>query len=529
MTLNGHLLIGGGSKFGANGSFRSQDAATGRELDGEFGGATKADLAEATELAWEAFSVYRQTGLEERALFLEQVASCILDVGDRLIERCIAETGLPRGRVEGERGRTIFQLRMFADVVRDGSFLEARLDSPLPERSPARRPDLRLRKAPLGPVAVFGASNFPLAFSVAGGDTASALAAGCPVIVKAHSAHPGTSELVGKAVQEAVRLRGLPAGTFALLYDTGREISQALVADPRIRAVGFTGSRAGGTTFMAIAAKRRQPIPVYAEMSSINPVILFPSALKSRAASIARTFVSSLTQGAGQFCTNPGLILAIESESLSHFLSHASEELAKTAGATMLTSGILNSYCEGVDRLGRHPDVSLVGQGLEGDGRQCRASLFVTSGAAFLADPRLQDEVFGPSSLVVRCRDIDELTRIVDGMEGQLTVALHVDEEDEPAARRLMPKLEGLAGRILFNGFGTGVEVGHAMVHGGPFPATSDGRSTSVGSLAIERFLRPVSYQDAPAALLPDSVKDDNPLRIPRRIDGKLVVARRAP
>lgn len=521
MELNGNLLVGGRERRGGNGSFRGINAASGEDLEGEFGGATLADLDEAAALAWEAFNTYREIPLDRRARFLEQIAQNILDSGDGLIVRCMAETGLPRARIEGERGRTVAQLRMFAGVIRDGGFLETRLDSAQPTRQPVPRPDLRLRKIALGPVAVFGASNFPLAFSVAGGDTASALAAGCPVIVKAHSAHPGTSEIVARAVQAAVRQCDLPAGTFALLYDTGRDISQALVADHRIRAVGFTGSRAAGTTFMAIAAARRQPIPVYAEMSSINPVILFPAALRARGAAIAKAFAASLTLGGGQFCTNPGLILALDGDDLSSFITAAGDALAQTPAATMLTGAIHRSFCNGVEKLARHADVVLAGRGQIGERHQGQSALFVTTGQAFVTNPILHEEVFGASSLVVRCEDMAEVAHVIDLLEGQLTVALHLDEADHEAARRLLPRLEMLAGRILVNGFGTGVEVADAMVHGGPFPATSDGRSTSVGSLAIDRFLRPVSYQDVPGALLPDALQDTNPLGLWRRLDGK--------
>jgi NADP-dependent aldehyde dehydrogenase len=359
----------------------------------------------------------------------------------------------------------------------------------------------------LGPVAVFGASNFPLAFSVAGGDTASALAAGCPVIVKAHSAHPGTSELVGRAVQRAVASAGLHAGTFSLLFDTGFEVGQTLVADERIRAVGFTGSRRGGTALMEIASRRRQPIPVYAEMSSINPVILFPGALQHRAIDIASAFVASLVLGAGQFCTNPGLLLAVEGDGLDAFISKAAELLPEVAPQAMLTPAIAKAYGEGVAKLKRHPEVRAVASGKAGSEFEGAAALFETTAEALLAHHELQDEVFGAAGLVVRCKSLVQLEAVLDGLEGQLTVALQIAEEDEAEARRLVPKLEMLAGRLLVNDFGTGVEVSPAMVHGGPYPATADGRSTSIGTLAIYRFLRPVSYQDFTNALLPEPLR----------------------
>ncbi|GJD66971.1 Alpha-ketoglutaric semialdehyde dehydrogenase 3 [Methylobacterium frigidaeris] len=434
----------------------------------------------------------------------------------------MAETGLPRARLEGERGRTVSQLRMFAEVVRDGSYLETRIDPAQPERKPLPRPDLRLRMVALGPVAVFGASNFPLAFSVAGGDTASALAAGCPIVAKAHSAHPGTAWLVGTAVQKAVRESGLPEGTFSLLFASSRDVGQGLVADPRIAAVGFTGSRAGGTALMHTAASRLVPIPVYAEMSSVNPVILLPAALAARGEAIGKSFIAALTLGAGQFCTNPGLILAVDGDGLDAFLAGARGALAEAPAATMLTPGIHRAYCAGVAALEEHPEVERIAEGRAGDRFQGRAALFATSSSAFLADHRLGEEVFGAASLVVRCRDEHEIAAVLARLDGQLTAALHLDEADHEAARALLPVLEAKVGRILANGFGTGVEVGHAMVHGGPYPATSDGRSTSVGSLAIARFLRPVSYQDLPDALLPAALQADNPLAVRRRVNGTL-------
>jgi alpha-ketoglutaric semialdehyde dehydrogenase len=523
MMISGNLLIGGSVRRGNNGAFFGLDAATGEPLEGSFGGATIADLEDAAALAWQAFGIYRQASLHLRSRFLSKIADEIAELGEDLISRCMAETGLPRARVESERARTVGQLRLFAAVVRDGSFLEARIDPGLPDRKPSPRPDLRLMKAPLGPVAVFGASNFPLAFSVAGGDTSSALAAGCPVIVKAHSAHPGTSELVGLAVQRAVRACDLPEGVFSLMYDSGNDISQALVAHPKIRAVGFTGSRSGGIAFMKIAAGRNQPIPVYAEMSSINPVILFPVALARRGAAIGRAFVSSLTLGAGQFCTGPGLILAEQGNGLEEFIRGATDALSGMPAATMLTDSIRKSYCAAVEQRTACPGVELLAKGLPASGRAAQSFVFSTDAKTFLASVYLQDEIFGAASLVVRCSDQDELAKVVQSLEGQLTIAIHIDPEDYDSARKMLPALEGLAGRILVNGFSTGVEVAHAMVHGGPYPATSDGRSTSVGSLAIERFLRPICYQDTPDDLLPQTLRDQNPESIRRMEDGIFV------
>jgi alpha-ketoglutaric semialdehyde dehydrogenase len=508
MTLSGDLLIGGANVRGAAAAFSAINPANGTSMEPSFVGATKEQVEKATALAWDAFPVYKETSLEDRANFLEAIAEGILALGDDLVLRAIDETGLPRGRIEGERARTVGQLRLFAREVRDGNFQELRFDPADADRKPVAKPDLRLRNVALGPVAVFGASNFPLAFSVAGGDTASALAAGCPVVAKAHSAHPGTSALVGKAVADAVAARGLPSGTFALLFDAGFDVGQTLVADHRIRAVGFTGSRRGGTALMKIASERKQPIPVYAEMSSINPVILFPNALQRRGAEIGKSFASSLTLGAGQFCTNPGLIVAIAGAGLDAFVTNASAALAQTQAQTMLTGGICEAYRKSVAKLAASPSVSRVAVGKDGTPHQATAALFETTAEAFLAEPDLQEEVFGASGLVVRCQDERELRRVVESLEGQLTIAIHVDADDTALALPMISQLELLAGRLLVNGFGTGVEVSPAMVNGGPFPATSDGRSTSVGTLAIYRFLRPISYQDFPVDLLPTPLKN---------------------
>lgn len=508
MEIKGHLLIGNDSYPGKGTAFFAIEQSSGSRLGEPFHSATPEDVESALSQSWEAFQSYRETPLADRSRFIDMIADNILELGTALIDRASAETGLSKERIAGERARTVNQLKLFAKEVRDGRFQELRHDPADPKRRPISKPDLRLRNVPLGPVAVFGSSNFPLAFSVAGGDTASALAAGCPVIVKAHSAHPGTSELVGRAVQKAVADSNLSPGMFALLFDAGFEVGQALVADSRVRAVGFTGSRRGGLALVDIARRRRHPIPVYAEMSSVNPVIIFPSALARRGPDVAEGFISSLTLGAGQFCTNPGLVLRVEGDGLSEFLVSASTKIAQAAAQTMLTAGICDAFKRGTASLEAKPTVKVVGRGLPGTALEGQAMLFSTTGRSFLDDPELQEEIFGAASLVVRCSDQAELDRVVSSLEGQLTVALHIDQDDIGAAQMLIPKLEMLAGRLLVNGFGTGVEVSPAMVHGGPFPATSDGRSTSVGTLAINRFLRPVSYQDFPNDLLPAAFRD---------------------
>jgi 2,5-dioxopentanoate dehydrogenase len=524
MLLTGEMLIAGEAVRGSERPLRGVDPSTGQELDPPFPGGTKADVERACAQAWEAFDTYRETGLEQRANFLEAIAEQILGVGDPLIERTCAESGLPRGRIEGERGRTVGQLRLFAAVVREGSWIEARVDPADPERTPLPRADIRQRHIAVGPVAVFGASNFPLAFSIAGGDTASAFAAGCPVVAKAHPAHPGTSELVARAVHAAVAHCGLPPGIFSLLHDSGYEVGGALVADPRIKAVGFTGSRRGGIALMNIAQSRPEPIPVYAEMSSINPVFLLPAALAARGAVIGKAFVSSLTMGAGQFCTNPGLVFALEGPGLDAFLEAARDGVASSPSMTMLTPGIHAAYVAGVGKLAKNGRLHLVAKGVEppAGSYQGQVALFEVDAEGFAADPEVQEEVFGASSVLVRCKDVATMCQLLEGMEGQLTATIQMDSADLEHARTLLPTLERKVGRILVNGWPAGVEVGHAMVHGGPYPSTSDGRTTSVGTLAIRRFLRPVAYQDFSQDLLPDALQDGNPLGLWRCIDGLL-------
>ncbi len=468
-----------------------------------------------------AFNSYRATDTEARAAFLQRIGEEIVALGDPLIDAACRESGLPRARIEGERGRTVGQLDLFATVLRRGGWMGLRTDPALPHRTPLPRPDLRMRMVPLGPVAVFGASNFPLAFSTAGGDTASALAAGCPVVVKAHPAHPFTGDLVAGAVRAAIAACGMPAGVFGHLVGAGNELGAALVQDPRVAAVGFTGSRAGGLALLRLAATRAVPIPVYAEMSSVNPVILFPQALRGRGAALGAAFVQSLTMGAGQFCTNPGLLLAIEGDGLDAFVDTAAAALERTAAAPMLTGGIHHAYEQGVAALSAHPHVRTVARGQAGEGvAHGQAALFQTDAPSFLADAALGHEVFGASSLLVRCLDETQLVAVLAAAEGQLTATLQMDAGDTDMAARLLPLLERKAGRILANGWPTGVEVAHAMVHGGPFPATSDGRSTSVGSLAIDRFLRPVCYQNLPAELLPGVLRDGGAGAIPMLLDG---------
>ena len=524
MSITGEMLIGRQAVRGNEKPLRAFNPATGSDIaEPVFGSGTVANVHEACELAAKAFDPYRQLPLAVRAEFLERIADGITALGDGLIQRAHEESGLPKTRLEGERGRTTGQLKLFAEVVRAGQWLAATLDSPLPERKPLPRSDLRMQKIPLGPVAVFGASNFPLAFSVAGGDTAAALAAGCPVVVKAHRAHLGTSEMVGRVIQRVAQEIDLPEGVFSMIVGAGSSVGEALVAHPAIKAVGFTGSRAGGTSLMRVAAARHEPIPVYAEMSSINPVFLLPGALAARAEAISRGFVDSLVLGAGQFCTNPGLAIAVDGDALKDFVAAASAALAAKPAQTMLTAGIHAAYEDGEGKLAGTQGVEAVAHGAAPTGpTQARAALFVTDARTFLSTPALEDEVFGPASTIVRCKNEQELLEVAEHFAGQLTATLQMSGDDLPAARKLVPVLERKAGRILINGFPTGVEVSHAMVHGGPFPATSDSRVTSVGTTSIERFLRPVCYQDFPADLLPEALADSNPLELWRRVDGEI-------
>ena len=518
MTLTGHNLIAGAWRAGTQ-TFTAREAASGAALEPLFAEGSAADVADACAAAAEAQPVYAALPLATRAAFLRLMAVKIDALGDALTSRAMQESGLPEARLNGERGRTVGQLRLFAEEVENGGWQGLRIDHAIPDRAPLPKPDLRMRKVPLGPVAVFGASNFPLAFSVAGGDTASALAAGCCVVVKGHPAHPGTSELVAGAILAAIRESGLPEGVFSLVNGTANALGEALVKDPRIAAVGFTGSRAGGLALMGHAAARPVPIPVYAEMSSVNPVVLMPARLEEAAEALASAYVGSLSLGAGQFCTNPGILLAVDGAATQRFIAAVGEALGGIPAQTMLTAGIQSAYAKGIEAIAEH-GATLVGTGAEGSSACGRAQVYTVSGADFRANPALGHEVFGPSSIIVTCADMAEVAAILEGMEGQLTSTLHMAAADYEEARALIPILENRAGRIIANAWPTGVEVTHAMVHGGPFPATSDGRSTSVGTLAIDRFLRPVSYQDMPAALLPKALLD-GPSTVLRRVDGR--------
>lgn len=529
MTLTGHSLIAGRPVAGDGKTAFGFNPATNEALEPTYTLITEDQLTTATSAAAASYASFSTLDPETHAGFLEAIAENIEAIGDELIIRAGRETGLPTARLQGERARTTGQLRLFAAVVRQGDFRGVRIDPALPDRTPMPRADIRQRQIPLGPVAVFGASNFPLAFSTAGGDTASALAAGCPVVFKAHNAHPGTSELVGQAIVQAVKDTGLHPGVFSLIYGPGSSIGQALVADPAIKAVGFTGSQNAGIALMRTAAARPEPIPVYAEMSSLNPVFVFPGALNGSAEQIdalAQQYVTAVTGSSGQLCTSPGLLFAPSGELGDKLAAAVGRAISTCAGQTMLTEGIASSWQAGTEALGSAAGVNVVGQGTPGPTENAPApTIFGTQVRDFVSNHVLHEEIFGAASLVIRYSSTEELLEAIGRLEGQLTASLQLTEEDYPTAALLIPALEQKVGRIIVNGWPTGVEVGHAMVHGGPFPATSDTRTTSVGSLAINRFLRPVAYQNLPHELLPAALRDTNPWQLNRRIDGTVEAA----
>ncbi len=466
------------------------------------------DLANrACEAAEAAFWSYGYSARTERAAFLNAIADEIEARGAAITAIGTSETGLPEARLDGERGRTVGQLRLFAAHILKGDYLDRRHDAALPDRQPLPRPDIRLMQRPIGPVAVFGASNFPLAFSTAGGDTAAALAAGCPVVVKGHSAHPGTGEIVAEAIHAAIRMTGVHPGTFSLIQGGRRDVSTALVQHPLIRAVGFTGSLGGGRALFDLCASRPDPIPFFGELGSVNPMFLLPAALKARGTGIAQGWAGSLTMGAGQFCTNPGIAVLIDGPEADAFTEAARAALAPVGAQVMLTDGIASAYRQGRDRIAGTTGVQAVLTSIC-DLRNATPYLFATTGAEWLANHVLGEEVFGPLGLIVRVADAAEMEAVARSLQGQLTCTLHLDEADSDLGARLMPILERKAGRLLANGFPTGVEVCDAMVHGGPYPASTNFGATSVGTLSIRRFLRPVSYQNIPDALRPVDLRE---------------------
>lgn len=525
MELTGLSFIGSlrGSRDGS--SFQAFAPQTGDPLQPVYRSATRQELDRAVKLAAEAFPSFSATSGKTRASFLRRIADGFESHRDELAQRAHVETALPMPRLTGEVTRTANQLRMFAGVIEEGSWVQARIDPALPDRQPLPRPDVRSMLRPLGPVAVFGASNFPLAFSVGGGDTASALAAGCPVIVKAHPAHPGTSELAAIIIHEAVIAHALHTGVFSLLFDGGTEIGAALVKHPLIRAVAFTGSLRGGRALMDMAASRPDPIPCFTEMSSGNPVFVLPGALGKGAAALAQSLFGSFTLGAGQFCTKPGIVFVPEAPEGTAFLDELKSLVEQSQPFTLLTGGIAREYERATEA--RAGQISLAAEAHMLSGQKCaapfraQAKLFNVRLDQLVSRPELADEIFGPDTLLVHCDDAQDYTRAARALSGHLTATILGNEDDLAANRELIQILEQKAGRVIFNGFPTGVEVTHAMVHGGPYPATSDPRFTSVGSLAIYRFARPVCFQNFPDAMLPPELQEANPLGIRRLRDGK--------
>jgi len=522
--LSGRSLIGFREGAGTGELLYATDPTTGQHLQPGFIPATGEEVELAARLSAEAFEVYRRTPGRERGAFLRKIAAKIESIAEEVVERAGQETALPRARLQGETARTCGQLRLFAQVAEEGSWVNARIDHAEPGRKPLPKPDIRSMLRPLGPVVVFGASNFPLAFSVAGGDTASALAGGNTVIVKAHAAHPGTSELVGRAVQESVRECGLPEGVFSLLFGSGSQVGTALMKHPLVRAGGFTGSRTAGRTLMDVAASRPEPIPFYAEMSSTNPVFILPGALRERAESIAAGLHASFTLGAGQFCTKPGMAFLPQGTDAESFTRKLRQLVMESSPFHLLTKSIHHSYDSAI--AGRKTDsaVELVAQGVQtgSTGFAASSALFETDASSFLGSD-LDAEIFGPTTILVRHASRDQVLAIARSLEGHLTATIHGTDQDLHAFADLLAILETKVGRLVFNGFPTGVEVTHAMVHGGPYPSTSDGRSTSVGSQAIFRFTRLVCYQGFPDTALPDELKDSNPLGIWRMVNGQMI------
>lgn len=518
LTILGHNYIGASRSGVGVIKLQSLDATTGEVLPFMFSQATPEEVDKAARSAENAYPVYRNLSAVRRAQFLDAIAEELDTLDDTFISLVCRETALPAARIQGERRRTSGQMRLFANLLRRGDFYDARLDRALPDRQPQPRPDLRQCRMGLGPVAVFGASNFPLAFSTAGGDTAAALAAGCPVVVKAHSGHMATADQVAGAIIRAAERTHMPTGVFNMIFGSG--VGELLVKHPAIQAVGFTGSLKGGRALCDMAAARKQPIPVFAEMSSINPVLVLPEALKVRGDTIAAELCASVAMGCGQFCTKPGLVIGVSSQEFDSFLRQLRTLMASLPGQTMLSKSTLTSYTSGVSRLLSHPRIEQLAAGRH-EGNQAQPQLLKADiGLLLNGNELLQDEVFGPAIVVVEAEDHEQLVAALHSLQGQLTATLIAEPEDLNDIDGLVSLLEQKAGRLLFNDYPTGVEVCDAMVHGGPYPATSDARSTSVGTAAIERFLRPVCYQNYPDKLLPDALKDANPLGISRRISG---------
>lgn len=504
-------------------TYKTFNPVTNTENENIFYEATASEIDAAVALASKAFQEFRFVSGQRKAAFLNAIADEIMALDDELVQTYCSETGLPEGRAKGERGRTVFQLRSFADLVVEGSWVEASVDHGIPDREPAPKPDLRKMNIPLGPVVVFGASNFPLAYSTAGGDTAAGLAAGCPVIVKSHPMHAGTGELVASAIQKAAQKTGMPDGVFSNLNSSGIEVGVQLVKHPEVKAVGFTGSIRGGRALLDLAAQRPEPIPVFAEMGSINPVVLLPNAIVQRGYELAKTYAGSITLGTGQFCTNPGLLLGIKSEDLSNFINQLGDEISKLQPSVMLHPNIHEAYESNTNNAIQQEAVQVVSSYEdEVKTNHARQMVVTVEGETFLSNPKLHQEVFGPFSMVVQCENSTQLKEIIASLEGQLTGTIIAGDSELEKYSEVVNALQNRVGRIIFNGVPTGVEVCPSMVHGGPYPASTDSRFTAVGIHSIKRWVRPFSYQNWPNELLPDELKDENPLQIQRTINGKL-------
>ena len=512
--IDGTNYIGFSTTQNGSETLKAYNPKENRPLPETFHIATKKEIGQALEQAQSAFGEYRHFSGSKKADFLEKISDKIMELDDKLVERATAESGLSVGRIEGERGRTCSQLNMFADLLREGSWVDARIDT--------GKPDVRRMLFPIGPVAVFGASNFPLAFSTAGGDTASSLAAGCPVIVKGHESHPGTNELVAGAIIEAARETGMPDGVFSSL-NGGKDVGAQLVMHPLTKAVGFTGSFSGGKAIYDMAQKRDEPIPVYAEMGSINPVFLLDEKLAASAEQVAEDYAGSVSQGVGQFCTNPGLIIAQKGAGLDKFKEVLARKLKENPPGCMLNPKISKHYQEQRAKMFSQAGVEVLAKPEKTEEKTRGAAAVATTTAdKFLANEVLAEEVFGPYTLILSCENNQQMQKVASQLKGQLTITLMGKEEEITANKPLVDACREKAGRVIFNGVPTGVRVCQAMQHGGPFPATTDSKFTSVGTTAIERFVRPIAFQDAPQDLLPDELKDNNPLKIFRTVDGVL-------
>jgi 2,5-dioxopentanoate dehydrogenase len=524
MTLTGKHLINGAwiQSSEESGSFQAINPADNSYLPTKFTHATETEVDAATLEASKSFVEYSALPDQKRATFLETIATELEELKPVIIAQCMLETGLPEARLQGELGRTTGQLRMFASLLRRGDWKRPVIDTADPERQPMPKPDIRLTQIPLGPVVVFAASNFPLAFSTAGGDTASALAAGCPVIVKPHSGHPGTSELVAQGILAAIEKCQVPKGVFALLHGPGRTLGATLVKHPAIKAGGFTGSVAGGRALFDFASSRPDPIPFYGELGSTNPVFLLPHAMQSKAEKIAETFVTAMTMGAGQFCTSPGIAILCKGEDADRFLSKMSALISEQVAQTMLGPGICTSYKIANAERGSRPLIDIAGQSgsVADEDNLAQVHLFTVKGSDYLAQTNLEEEVFGPSTLAVICEDTEQMRQVAESFHGHLTCAIHEAPGDESVAGELTDLMQNKVGRLLFNGFGTGVEVCAGMSHGGPYPSSTNTQTTSVGGRAIDRFVRPICFQNTPDALLPDELKNANPCEIIRLVNG---------